>query len=275
MVGSTEEDKQHIRIGLLSLSRGCLGLLHVEGAETSLAAAAFAAGGDRRHVDGELGDLAFVAVGLTVRAVAEHVAAFVDLLERGRVSIPLASVTRSALEAGANAYFILSATDGRRLLQRALVLTIDELLIPARHTQFRTTNGQFLDPNDLLADLREHLAALGDLNTVDRLPSKSLRVSNLLAVLGHTDPVMYSQLSGLAHGVSSALAMFHVTGEGRFELDRSTAGEYVGYLYACTHVIGERLALVLGVDGADRDHWHAARDRAAQQISDYRDSLDR
>lgn len=269
----TESDQDLIRIGLLSLSRGCVALLHIEGDENSLAAAAFEAGGDRLHSGQLLGEVAFSSVGLAVRAVAEYVTAFVDVLAGGKVSIPLAAIVRSALETGANAHYILTAADGRAVLQRALSLTIDDMLIPVKNSEFRTMDGRPVDGKAIVSDLRSHLIALGPMGSADRLPSKSKRVWNLLAELGPPDAVIYSQLSGVAHGVSTALAMFHLTGTGTYVLDRGMAAEYVGYLYACTATLGDRLVHALGVRGPDLDRWNGARDQATEHIGRFRVAL--
>lgn len=269
----TEVDRGLIREGLLSVSRGVLRLLDVAVAEGSLGAG-IVAEAVRRVGGGEtLGSLTLSGTALSVRALHEHEVAFVDGIAKGKMTVTLAAIVRSALEVGANAHFVFAADSPTTVLQRQLQLTIDELRFPVRHSEFRTMVGDPIDGRSFREELKAILTEMGAVASADRLPSMSKRVADLLGTMGPPDPIIYSQLSAVSHGGATALGMFVNPASGNFVLHREIAAEYVGYLYVAAVATGARLVEVFGATGRDLERWHGARDRGTLAIDRYRTSV--
>lgn len=265
----TSRDKELVRDSLVELSRALRVLLLTGmGAPSSDSTAAFWQK-SKFNSSSEFGPPLFISAGntmaLAVVAGASNVEAFVMLVEKGRGGTAAAPVTRAALEAYARAFFLLEADSDAVFYHRYLSLTHDELKYPVRHSKFINASGEEIDGlayrQELGAIIKQlhfnNFLDVGLANLVGSLLAKSLEEPDI-------EPAIYSQLSGVAHAASSALAMFlETTSTGwQLKLPRDVALEYCGYLFAAIVKVAELAVVVFGPTGGVIDRWNAAKERA-------------
>jgi hypothetical protein len=205
-------------------------------------------------------------------AASDNVDSFIACLKAQRATVSLATLTRGAVEAFGRAYFLLKAKSDIDFFVRYLSLTHEELKYPERHSGMTDANGNEIDGRAYRGEMVELSTKLG--------ASKLMRVdlSSLVAevlepmVDGPLDLAIYSQLSGVAHGTSSAIGMFLAPGATRTELifPRDIALEYTGYLYAAAVTVTERVIEIFQPDEAVQDRWTAARNRSSIALAELR-----
>ena len=154
-------------------------------------------------------------------------------------------------------------------------MTYEELKYPVRHSSFATDQGVEIDGVAYRSELLDSLGKLGWDKSLD-VGFTSL-VARLLKNLvdGEVDAAIYSQLSGVTHGTTSAVGMFVDNAPPRWRLifPRDIALEYTGYIYSATVNVADRAAEIFSPPAAIVDRWNGARDRASIALSELRDSI--
>lgn len=213
---------------------------------------------------------AHLAILFSNSAGADHARAFINTVNSQRYTFSLATLTRGGIEAFAKSYFLLSANSADELVSRHISLAIAEMTVSSRHNQFVTAGGEETDIAEYLVGLRKLLTGL-DLPLLARpevgLASLATTLLDQSASSG-MGRKFYSQLSGVAHGETSALGMFHVARPGRveFRMLPELAVEYAGMLCGTAVTVLDRMALVFDVEGEQLAHWNAVKVRAAAAL---------
>ncbi len=211
---------------------------------------------------------------LATAAGSDHVRAFTGALDHRQATVAMGTLVRGAIEAFAKSYYLLSADSTEDFIARHIALTADELKYPLRYSRFREWNGKVTDGSGYPAAHRRIAVELGLPKIA--LPTEQEKVRVLLSAATTGLEVggdVYSQLSGAAHAVTSALGMYLVQdGSARFEYPRQIAFEQVGYLFAGVTIVAEHVLLVFGLEEADRERWWSARIRAETALLKIRDA---
>lgn len=205
----------------------------------------------------------------------DHMRAFVTLLRAGRHIMPLATVTRAAVEAFAKANYLLSATSIEELLHRHISLANMELFVSTKHSEFAFFDGTGVDGKEYLEGIRGLLAQLG-LGKIDRIGLTTL-ASDLLSESspGALGRHFYSQLSSVAHGETAGVSMFiQEAPESRlhFVPRRDVLLPYAGILFATCRVVLEKLIEHFGMAPEHREGWRGVIERAEPWIVELSDS---
>lgn len=166
-------------------------------------------------------------------------------------------MTRGALEGFAKAYAILSAPDTRTLISRHIAITEADLKHPFRHSQFKDHTGKVLD-NARLRDAHVEIVGKLDLGKLEA-PTVQTMVQDLLRPATHDEsgvtPEIYSQLSGPAHAVMSALGMYVGPDTEQFILPGQVAEEQASYLFGSTCVVAHGWLDNFHADSGVRRAW--------------------
>lgn len=214
------------------------------------------------------------SIALSVTAAVDNIDSFVSSLKVERATVSMAALARAAVEAYGRAYFRLRAQVDLEFFHRYLSLTHEELKFPEKHSGLADAEGVEIDGPAYRAELVELATKLG----IEKLLNVGLGslVSDVLdqMVEGPVDPAIYSQLSGVAHGTTSAVGMFIETSPTGWKLifPRHIALEYTGYLYASAVIVTDRAIEMFEPPASVRDRWQAARDRSSVALSELRDS---
>jgi hypothetical protein len=216
-----------------------------------------------------------LAVAFYNATALDHMQAFVTLLKARRHIMPLATVTRGAVEAFAKANYLLSATSIDGLLQRHVSLANMELSVSTKHSDFAFFDGTGVDSNEYLDGLTVSLPSWGWARStrirLTTLASDLLSESAPGALGGH----FYSQLSSVAHGETAGVSMFiQEAAESRlhFVPRRDVLLPYAGILFATCRLVLEKTIEHFGMAREHRESWRGVAERAEPWIVELRDS---
>lgn len=183
------------------------------------------------------------SVHLTILAAVDHIKVFTSSIGRPGTTISTATLTRGAIEALAKAFYLLSAENPQYFLQRYVALQEYEFNT-TKDSEYQKLDGSPVDGEAHLAQLRNTLTEhdIHPLKTGRRGVVLTRMVHALLDASADLDAglsrKLYSQLCGIAHTNTSAVAMYaHDQGDGpRLRLPRelafSQAGMNLGTLIA-------------------------------------------
>jgi hypothetical protein len=201
----------------------------------------------------------------------DHALSWAELIGVENATVSLATVARGAVEGLAKAYYLLSSASTEELIAKHISVTASDLVHPLRNSKFQDYTGQLMD-NDTFPRLHEEIAAQLGLVAPKR-PSVQRMVQSLLSagmkVGEKAGPEIYSQLSGPAHASMSALGMYVVPEEGRFQLVPRIVEDQAGYLFVSLCVVTESWLNLFSADRDVRDVWMAARAKAESSLSHF------
>lgn len=212
---------------------------------------------------------------LATSAGVDHVRAYTSALSHEQGTVAMGTLVRGAVAALAKSYYLLSADSTAELIARHVAVTTDELKYPLRYSRFQERDGRVTDGSEYPGVHTRILAELG--LTRISVPGEQEKVRSLLSA-ATTDLAVggevYSQLSGAAHAVTSALGMYLLRDNtARLEYPRQIAFEQVGYLFAGITIVAERVLTVFDLGEADHERWRTARGRAEAALLPIRDAV--
>jgi len=274
----TPRDRELVRASLSELARvSQTSILAALGAPSESSVAALCINSSS-NLESKYGPRLFKSacdsIALSVTAAADNIDSFVSSLKVERATVSMAALTRAAVEAYGRAYFLLRAQTDLEFFHRYLSLTHEELKFPEKHSGLTDAEGVEIDGPAYRAELVELATKLG----IEKLLNIGLGslVSDVLdqMVEGPVDLAIYSQLSGVAHGTTSAVGMFIETSPTGWKLifPRDIALEYTGYLYVSAVTVTDRAIEMFEPPALIRDRWQAARDRSSVALSELRNS---
>ncbi|MEO8528400.1 MAG: hypothetical protein ABI435_04925 [Pseudolysinimonas sp.] len=189
-----------------------------------------------------------------------HLRAYCDLLETGTTA--LGTLTRGAVEAFSKAYYLLSPDSTPELVARHLALSKHELVHPQKHSRFRDVEGNEFSGKDY-PKVHDQIQATLPLPTPAPVYAPQRVQALLTAGLreGTASPEYYSQLSGAAHAVTSALGMYLQAPDRspRLVYPRAIALDHCGYLFVAVATVSERCISNFGLPAQSQDEWRLAR----------------
>ncbi|WP_427174646.1 hypothetical protein [Arthrobacter sp. 92] len=208
---------------------------------------------------------AHLAIGLHTLAALDHMRAFVPLLKTRRHIMPLATLTRGSVEAFGKANYLLGAESAGDLIRRHVGLATLELGNSVKHSEFAYHDGTKVDGKGHLEGIKELVVQLG-IGKPDQVSVTGL-ASDLLSESSPGAPgrAFYSQLSGVAHGETSGVAMFIESdlNEGlRVVQRRDVLLPYAGMLFATCRLVLNKMIDHFGVENEDRNRWRGVTERA-------------
>jgi hypothetical protein len=156
-------------------------------------------------------------------------------------------------------------------IMRYVSATDQDLIYPLRLSRFQNRDGFEVSGREYPERLRQVVLELGLGKT--EYVSVPERIKMLLrpamADQSNDGPLdeIYSQLSGVAHGHMSALAMYLLPdGSATPTYPREIALEHAGYLFAAVCSIAEAGLDYFGLKEQDRDEWATGRVRAERSL---------
>jgi hypothetical protein len=202
---------------------------------------------------------------LSTIAGVDHVMSYLDLVASPKRSVSMATLTRGALEGFARAFHVLSADTSHEFLARHINSTLDDLQFPSKLSRFQKFSGEEIDSSAYPEALEEIRLSLGVLRS---RVSISHQVRSLLSFGAPSVPLqdlaqIYSQLSGAAHGATSAVGMYLApSNAAQFEYPPVISHEHVGYMHSAICTVAERYLAVFGLELPIRKEWEDSQERA-------------
>ena len=211
---------------------------------------------------------ALMSAMLATLSGVDHALAWTRLLDDGSSAIAPSTVARGAIEGFASAFYLLRAEDPEQFVSRHLAVTRAGMRFPQRHSRFQDFTGAILD-NSELPVVHETIAQELGLKLERPLIQDMVQTMLSAGLEPGTDasPEIYSQLSGAAHAVTSALGMYFDRAAVRLAPQAEILTEQAGYLFVATSVTTESWIEVFDADDEMRRTWRAARAAAERQLS--------
>ncbi|GAB3033741.1 hypothetical protein GCM10027052_08890 [Parafrigoribacterium mesophilum] len=219
------------------------------------------------------GNLPFVSaratLGRTADAAREHGFALFELARSSRaLSVPLATVTRGAIEAYGRVYYLLKADTPAELFARHASIEDFDMDYPERlgaRLRRLPLEIEATHPVDAYRDgLRGWMTAHN--LKLEKLGPTSLATGMLGAIYPEAR-VVYSGLSAAAHGQAWATANFFDFEKGGLQRDDKTLMEYCMYVIETTRLVGSWFVerFVPPLDAFER--WKQTNDQVTKLLS--------
>jgi len=200
------------------------------------------------------------SIARTLEAAREHgMALFVLARSERALSVPLATVTRGAIEAYGRVFEVLSAEAPETLFARYAALDFFDMHYPARHGQTLRRLSSEVDAVHPVDGYRQRLkswTASHDLKLVKREPA-ILATDMLRAIYPDSFEVavIYSGMSAVAHAQPWATANFLDFSTSGLRRDDKILMEYCMYVIEITRLVADLIAERFGASIADLERW--------------------
>ena len=190
------------------------------------------------------GNVPFVSaratLGRTADAAIEHGLALFELARSQRaLSIPLATVTRGAIEAYGRVYYVLTATTPEELFARCASIEYFDMDYPER---FAAHLRRLPLETEATHPVHEYRERLREWMTVHNLKLEKTGptglATGLLRAIYPDARAVYSDLSAAAHGQAWATANFFDFEKNGLQRDDKMLMEYCMYLIETTRMVG-------------------------------------
>lgn len=201
-------------------------------------------------------------------AGADHLRAFVIGVRYGRTTVSNWTIARGALEAFARANYLLGSADADQMLGRTVALIRGEMKYASKFGYVYTRDGEQLDVDGYVADLKAMLAEAGIELPKESESSTTTLTSELIETTapGAGGRLRYSQLSAAAHGESAGVQMFMDPALGTLTTSRVLVVEIAHVLAGCTLALGKLLVEYFNPSPGAVDRWNWARDLASAAL---------
>ena len=211
---------------------------------------------------------AFVSAMLATFSGVDHALAWVQIVEEGTSSVAFATVARGAIEGLSKAHRLLSAEDAEQLVRRHISITHADMQYPLKHSQFTDHLGNKLRNEDIPA-VHQAIAASIGLRLEKPVAQHMVQVMLTEGMRDGTSasPEIYSQLSGVAHAVTSALGMYYEREARRLVSRPEMLVEQAGFLFVASSVVAERWMAMFGADSSTHAAWDGARRTAELSLA--------
>ena len=221
------------------------------------------------------GNVPFVSaratLGRTADAAIEHGYALFELARSPRsLSVPLATVTRGAVEAYGRVYYLLTAATPEELFSRYASIEYFDMDYPERFDERLRRLPQEVEATHPVDEYRERLREWMSAHNLElgRTGPTAVATGLLSAIYPYARTV-YSGLSATAHGQAWATANFFDFEKNGLQRDDKMLMEYCMYLIETTRMIGncfvERFVPPLKVF----ERWKQTNDQVTDLLSHF------
>lgn len=280
MLTMLEKDRRTLTAGLLrvlkasaSLSGACLAPARSESSWVATMTSS--------AVNGKLlwdGNVPFrvvrASIARTAEAAREHGAALFELARSARaLSVPLATVTRGAIEAYGRIFYLLSADAPDALFARYAALDYFDMDYPQKQGAKLRRLPLETEATHPVDAYRERIRAWADASGLKlNKQGPAVLAGDLLMQLypdGVEAKVVYSGLSAAAHAQPWATANFYDFEENRLRRDDEMLMEYCVYVIETTRLIDDQIVQRFGAERADIDRWKQANAHVSESLSSF------
>lgn len=275
-----DKDRRTLTAGLLrtlkasaSLSTACLTPTRAE--STWVAMMTSSAVNEEPLWDGNVPfHIVRASVARTAEAAREQGIALVELARSGRaLSVPLATVTRGAIEAYGRIFYLLNAEAPDVLFARYAALDYFDMDYPQKYGARLRQLPLEAEATHPVDAYREQIRAWADARGLKlNKQGPAVLATELLMQLypdGVDAKVVYSGLSAAAHAQPWATANFYDFAANRLRRDDKMLIEYCMYVIETTRLVSDQTIRRFGATQADVDRWRQANAQTSESLSTF------
>lgn len=212
------------------------------------------------------------SIARTAEAAREHGMALFELARSERaLSVPLATVTRGAIEAYGRIFYLLSADTPDELFARYAALDYFDMDYPQKHGAKLRRLPLETEATHPVNAYRERIRVWADASGLKlHEQGPAVLAGDLLMQLypdGVDAKVVYSGLSAPAHAQPWATANFYDFEADRLRRDDKMLMEYCMYVIETNRLISDQIVQRFGAEQADIDRWRQTNAQVSESLS--------
>ena len=211
------------------------------------------------------------SIARTAEAAREHGMALFELARSERaLTVPLATVTRGAIEAYGRVFYLLDADSPDVLFARYAALDYFDMDYPQKHGAKLRRLPLETEATHPVGAYRERTRAWADASglKLDK-QGPAVLAGDLLMQLypdGADAKVIYSGMSAVAHAQPWATANFYDFKANRLRRDDKMLMEYCMYVIETTRLVSDQIVQRFGAEQLDIDRWKQTNAQVSESL---------